>query len=126
MQQLINALLLIFLLSMSNVALGHDDTPDITPMTLQKDGFSGLILDVRSAQEYAAGHVPGAINVPHLALTSHLASLGPINKPLLVYCRSGRRAGIALDKLSSMGFTTLYHLDGDMQAWQANELPQDK
>ena len=81
---------------------------------------------MRSAEEFAEGHVPGALNVPHSEIASHLAALGSIQKPVLVYCRSGRRADIALKALADLGFERLYHLDGDMQAWQSDSLPIEK
>ncbi|MAJ70441.1 MAG: rhodanese-like domain-containing protein [Alteromonadaceae bacterium TMED7] len=110
-------------LLLSAAAWGHDTIPDISPESLHSNGFDGLILDVRSAEEFAEGHVPGALNVPHSRITSHLATLGSIQQPVLVYCRSGRRAGIALETLTDLGFKQLYHLDGDMQAWQSDSLP---
>ncbi|MDG6097840.1 rhodanese-like domain-containing protein [Alteromonas sp. ZYF713] len=109
-----------------SAAWGHDAIPDISPASLHNNGFEGLILDVRSAEEFAEGHVPGALNVPHSEIASHLAALGSIQKPVLVYCRSGRRAGIALEKLTNLGFEQLYHLDGDMQAWQSESLPVEQ
>ncbi len=110
-------------LLLSAAAWGHDTIPDISPESLHSNGFDGLILDVRSAEEFAEGHVPGALNVPHSRITSHLATLGSIQQPVLVYCRSGRRAGIALETRTDLGFKQLYHLDGDMQAWQSDSLP---
>ena len=110
-------------LLLSAAAWGHDTIPDISPESLHSNDFDGLILDVRSAEEFAEGHVPGALNVPHSRITSHLATLGSIQQPVLVYCRSGRRAGIALETLTDLGFKQLYHLDGDMQAWQSDSLP---
>ena len=113
-------------LLLSAAAWGHDTIPDISPESLHSNGFDGLILDVRSAEEFAEGHVPGALNVPHSRIASHLATLGSIQQPVLVYCRSGRRAGIALETLTDLGFKQLYHLDGDMQAWQSDSLPIEK
>tara|TARA_Y100001963_G_scaffold88083_1_gene121687 strand:- start:4 stop:381 length:378 start_codon:yes stop_codon:yes gene_type:complete len=113
-------------LLLSTTARGHDAIPYISPESLHSKGFDGLILDVRSAEEFAEGHVPGALNVPHSEIASHLAALGSIQKPVLVYCRSGRRADIALKALADLGFERLYHLDGDMQAWQSDSLPIEK
>ena len=113
-------------LLLSATARGHDAIPDISPESLHSKGFDGLILDVRSAEEFAEGHVPGSLNVPHSEIASHLAALGSIQKPVLVYCRSGRRADITLKALADLGFERLYHLDGDMQAWQSDSLPIEK
>jgi phage shock protein E len=75
-----------------------------------------FVLDVRTPQEYAEGHVPGAVNVPHDQLASRLAEV-PKDKDVVLYCRSGRRAGIAADVLAANGYTRLSHLEGDMNAW---------
>ena len=104
-----------------------DDTPAyITPVSvaeLGEQGFDGVILDVRTPEEFAQAHIPHALNVPHPLLTNHLATLGKTDTPLLVYCRSGRRARIAMDQLHDLGYRKLYHLSGDMQAWQAYSKP---
>lgn len=75
-----------------------------------------FLLDVRTPQEYAEGHVPGAVNVPHDQLASRLAEV-PKDKDVVLYCRSGRRAGLAADVLSANGYQRLSHLEGDMNAW---------
>ena len=110
------------LLSFSS-AYGDEYIPDVSPETVSENGFDGLILDVRSTEEFAAGHVPAAVNLPHTELASHLATLGPINQPILVYCRSGRRASLALAELQKLGFRSLFHLNGDMLEWKARKLP---
>lgn len=75
-----------------------------------------FVLDVRTPQEYAEGHVPGAVNVPYDQLASRLAEV-PQDKDVVLYCKSGRRAGIAADVLAANGYTRLSHLEGDMSAW---------
>ena len=77
-----------------------------------------FVLDVRTPQEYAEGHVPGAVNVPYDQLASRLAEV-PKDKDVVLYCKSGRRAGIAADVLAANGYTRLSHLEGDMPAWVA-------
>jgi phage shock protein E len=74
------------------------------------------ILDVRTPQEYADGHVPGAVNVPYDQLASRLAEV-PKDKDVVLYCKSGRRAGIAAEVLAANGYQRLSHLEGDMSAW---------
>ena len=83
-----------------------------------------LILDVRRPDEYAAGHVPHAINIPHTEIGNRLQQLRPdINKEIVVYCESGRRAAIAGDILTRAGFTNVLHLQGDMKGWRMRGLP---
>jgi len=84
------------------------------------------IIDVRSPEEFAAGHVKGAINIPFDQIEQNHNLLNTL-KPstLVVYCRSGRRAGIFEKTLTEKGFNLL-HLSGDMNAWQAAKLPTVK
>ncbi|MEE2730460.1 MAG: rhodanese-like domain-containing protein [Pseudomonadota bacterium] len=83
-------------------------------------------IDVRSPEEYQAGHVPGAINIPHDHIDAELTKIAHLkDKPLLLYCRSGRRAEMAESTLTQLGFTQLYHLQGDMQGWSKNQLPEE-
>lgn len=77
-----------------------------------------VILDVRTPEEYAAGHVPGAINIPHDQVRARLAEIDSAkDQPIVVYCRSGRRAAQALATLHDAGFSRLLHMTGDMLAW---------
>ena len=84
-----------------------------------------FVLDVRTPQEYAEGHVPGAVNVPHDQLASRLAEV-PKDKDVVLYCKSGRRAGIAADVLAANGYMRLSHLEGDMPAWIEKGRPVEK
>ena len=76
-------------------------------------------MDVRTPQEYAQGHLPGAVNVdvssPDFA--AQIATLDP-NAPYAVYCRSGNRSGVAVATMAEQGFTGAYHLGGGIGAWQ--------
>jgi len=83
-----------------------------------------VLLDVRSEDEYNHGHVAGAINISHDAIEENLKQLIQYkNSTVVVYCRSGRRAGLAENILSSSGFNNLHHLTGDMNAWLEAKLP---
>ena len=84
-----------------------------------------FLLDVRTPQEFAEGHVPGAVNIPHDQVASRLAEV-PKDKDVVLYCRSGRRAGLAADVLAANGYKRLSHLEGDMTAWAANGRPVEK
>jgi len=112
----------LFLLTGSAVCMA--EVIDIPPTELMQRinaNRAGLILDVRSAEEYAEGHVPGAINIPYDQLSSRLAEISSHkNKEVVLYCRSGKRAGIAANILQSAGFSKLLHLDGDMNGWAAS------
>ena len=82
------------------------------------------VLDVRTAEEYAAGHVPGARNIPVGELDTRLGELAPFRgSELVVYCRSGKRARTALETLEAQGFQELRHLAGDMLGWSESGRP---
>ncbi len=84
-----------------------------------------LILDVRTPEEYRAGHIPGAINIPHTILADRIEELREYNnKEIVVHCESGRRAGLAESVLREAGFNKILHLQGDMSAWRESNLPQ--
>ena len=74
------------------------------------------VVDVRTADEFASGHVPGAINIPYDQLPGRAAEIGPPSTPVVLYCRSGRRSGIAAGALQKAGFTKLYDLQ-TVTAW---------
>lgn len=90
-------------------------------------GTAPMILDVRTAEEYAEGHVPGAINISHHELPDRLAEIDAARADgVIVYCRSGRRAGIAEELLLGQGFANVQHLEGDMLAWVDADRPTEK
>jgi rhodanese-related sulfurtransferase len=85
------------------------------------------VLDVRTPEEFAAGHVLGAVNIPHDQLPNRIAEItGSKDKEVVVYCRSGKRAAVAEGTLAANGFTRLRHLEGDMIKWQEEKRPLQK
>ncbi len=83
-----------------------------------------IILDVRTPEEYAAGHISGAINIPHNMLAARIDELSEYkNKQIVVHCQSGRRAGLAESVLREGGYNKILHLEGDMYAWRESKLP---
>lgn len=87
-------------------------------------GSAPLILDVRTPQEYAAGHIPGAINIPHTELSQRLSELlGYEDTEIVLHCRSGRRSGMVKPILLDAGFKDLRDLDGHMLRWEAEGYP---
>lgn len=82
-----------------------------------------VVLDVRTPEEFAAGHVPDAtnVNVEAADFADRLEGLDP-DATYVVYCQSGRRSAIAADKMVQAGFTTVYDMGG-ITDWQAAGLP---
>ncbi len=87
-------------------------------------GNAPLILDVRTPGEYASGHIPGAVNIPHTELRDRLSEVvSHQNKEIVVHCQTGPRAGIAQSILSQAGFTQIRELEGHMRQWGASGYP---
>ena len=83
-----------------------------------------VVLDVRTPEEFAAGHVPGAINIPHAELAARVTELDAArDSDIVVYCRTGRRAGEALGVLEMSVFKRLLHLQGDYTRWSEEKRP---
>ena len=83
------------------------------------------VLDVRTTEEFVAGHVPGAVNIPYDQVASRLAEV-PKDRDVVLYCRSGRRAQLAAEVLVENGYARLEHLQGDMPAWVEQGRPVEK
>lgn len=72
-----------------------------------------VLIDVRSAEEFAQGHIEGALNMPHTRIVDMVTSAGIAkDTPIQLYCRSGRRSGVALESLEKAGFSALENLGG--------------
>jgi phage shock protein E len=86
-----------------------------------------LILDVRSEKEYADGHIPGAMNIPHDQLLNRLSEINAAKtEEIVVHCRSGHRAGIAKKVLIEAGYSNVRDLDGHMNGWRSGGYPIEK
>jgi rhodanese-related sulfurtransferase len=86
-----------------------------------------VILDVRTPEEFAAGHLPEARNIPHDQVADRLVELAPLHgKTVVLYCRSGRRSGIAAKLLRDAGFGDVRLLEGDFPGWEAAKYPVER
>jgi rhodanese-related sulfurtransferase len=83
------------------------------------------VIDVREAQEFAAGHIPGAINIP---LSGFQPSKLPTasGKKLILNCQGGKRSALALDQCGIAQTTVDTHLAGGFGSWQAANLPVER
>lgn len=76
-----------------------------------------LWIDVRSADEYASGHVQEAINIPHMDIGQRIADVSSNKQQeIKLYCRSGKRAGMAKQTLEKMGYTNVTNIGGYEEA----------
>ena len=103
-------------------AAGADDAPPLQPSELAAllaQPNAPLLLDVRTPEEFAAGHIPGALSVPVQELEARLEQLAPFKtRGVVSYCERGPRASHANEILRAAGFTNVRVLDGSMKRWR--------
>ena len=89
---------------------------------LRESGPAPVVIDVRTPGEYAAGHVPGAINIPFDQVAERI---GEVDAPhgVALYCMMGPRARKGESALLATGHESVFHLEGGLAAWQAAGLP---
>lgn len=103
---------------------GRPRHAEVTAQELDRMVRAGeaLVVDVREPEEFAAGHIPGAINMP--LSTFQASKLPPANgRKLVLNCLGGKRSAMALDKCSVAQEVVDTHLAGGFGAWQAARLP---
>ncbi len=81
-----------------------------------------VVIDVRTPDEYASGHIPGAVNVPFDQVAQRIAEIDAPHGVAL-YCMVGPRARKGESALLAAGYEKIFHLEGGLAAWQAADLP---
>lgn len=103
----IRHLLLSVLLLLAPLAQAADQDPQVA---WNKIKAGAMVLDVRSADEFASGHLDKAVNIPHEQVAAEFAKRGIAkDAPVVLYCKSGRRSAIANDALTAAGYSQLYN-----------------
>ena len=99
-------------------------TPEVDEALLAVLARPNLIVDVRTPEEFATGHYPGAINIPHDDIVDGIRELSIAdNQPILLYCRTGNRSGQAERALTAEGFSAAVNAGGLAALLAANEAP---
>ena len=95
----------------------------ITPQELKVKMGEVQLIDVRTPQEFAEGHLEGAVLIDYMGadFMNKMSKLDK-TKDLYIYCRSGNRSGKAARKLESMGFSKVYDLKGGILNWNQNNM----
>jgi len=119
--------------SNSSATLGAETENKIshmTPTDFQKAINSGeyTLIDIRTEEEYASGHISGAAQIDFYQTQEFSAYLDSLDKSkeYLIYCRSGNRSGQALNIMQDKGFSDASDLAGGISAWIGAGLPIEK
>ncbi len=96
---------------------------------------STLLIDIREAEEYQRGHIPGAVLSPRGLLefeihalverTAAVSDVAPEEREIVLYCGTGGRSALAAETLTNMGYRNVTSMDGGIVAWSAAGLPVD-
>ena len=120
--------LIIFLLC-HNPLMANIKSIDVLELQrkLESSTENFFLLDVRSKEEYQSGYIKNSINIPHVELIEDINLISQYkNETLIVYCRSGVRAQLVIDKLLENDFKNIIYMNGDMLAWIESDLPIEK
>lgn len=105
----------------SNKQLG--EIKQVTPIEFKEQSKNQTIVDIRTPQEFAQGHIEGAININYFD-KSFLEQVSKFdkNKSIYIYCRSGNRTSSASKKMQDLGFEEIIDLQGGIMNWSNNKL----
>ncbi|SDA93880.1 Rhodanese-related sulfurtransferase [Algoriphagus alkaliphilus] len=97
---------------------------NLNPSEFQQKSTSGIVIDVRTAEEIAEGKIAGALELDYF-LPSFQSQVEKLSKDeeIYIYCAVGARSREAAEMLIQQGFTKVYHLSGGIQAWAQKGLP---
>jgi rhodanese-related sulfurtransferase len=121
------ALILLFFLSLDALAQAKFKNIGVDQFDKLRQQTNAVVLDVRTPKEFAAGHIPGAVNIDWNGadFASKAAALDK-SKTYLVHCAVGGRSAKASDKMTAIQFTNVYNLEGGMKAWENAGKPVEK
>jgi rhodanese-related sulfurtransferase len=112
---------------MDLVAAAKQQIREVTPDEAKAMLGKAPVLDVREPAEFAAGHLPGAVNIPRGVLEfqigNHPAFQNTQNAEILVNCQSGGRSALAAEALKKLGYEKAVSLAGGYKLWQESGLP---
>jgi phage shock protein E len=104
-------------------ALERSIDPLVTTREVTPADTNVVFVDVRTREEYAAGHVAGAIHIPHTEMARRYAELDRYDdKQIILYCRTGRRSGVAQMILENQGFDNVVN-GGGLRDLEAQGIP---
>lgn len=125
----IQILVIAFLCLASLFSCKGQTGPALQPKEFSEKCYAenAILVDVRTPQEYAEGHLKGSVQMDYLGdnFNEQLKTLDK-NKSIYLYCRSGGRSGNTQEELLKQGYKHVYNLDGGIDAWKKAGLPVEK
>jgi rhodanese-related sulfurtransferase len=107
-----------------NLAMGGKGSVDPVTATELINHRDAVVVDVRSAADFAQGHIINAVNIPMNGFKNQIGTLQKHKgKPIVINCRSGSQSSAACQQLRKEGFGEVYNLRGGILAWQSANLP---
>ena len=120
---------IVFAALVAPAALSEDvesiEAPSISPAELhaqRESGAAPVVIDVRTPEEYASVHIPGAVNIPFDQVADRIGEIES-SQGVALYCMVGPRARKGESALLAAGYEEIFHLEGGLAAWQAAGLP---
>ena len=109
----IYVLMILLTACLINPAMAAPGNPEAAKQAWPMIESGALLIDVRSNEEFAAGHIEGALNIPFEKTAALMSAIGTDKqRPVVVYCRSGNRSGKAMAELQKNGYTQLFNATG--------------
>ena len=110
---LVMALIMTTAFILGSCGTGYKQISQDEAMKIMEEESGYLIVDVRRPDEFAEGHIEGAINVPNEGIAEEMPEeLPDKDQLLLIYCRTGRRSKEASEKLAKIGYKNVYEFGG--------------
>ena len=111
--QFMYAFLVILTVWLINPVLADSGDPEAARQAWPMIEQGALLIDVRTMEEFAQGHVDGALNIPYQDTDKLMSAIGTDKtRPVVVYCRSGNRSGKAKVVLEAKGYTNIFNATG--------------
>jgi rhodanese-related sulfurtransferase len=120
------AVLMISVIALAGCAGGSSVTKDVSVTEFSKviEDPSIAVIDVRTPEEFAQGHIAGSVNID-IASSNFISEISQLDKTrtYAVYCRSANRSTVATSEMEKLGFTNLYNMTGGTLDWTQAGLP---